>query len=69
MSRKHANAAWYTRLGMDKPHQSVTSAYDEIWISFYPGNGGNGYSMKVSRKDARLLAKRINQCLDATVKK
>ena len=67
--RKHQNAVWHTRLAMDKPYQCVTSAYNDIWVSFYPGNGGNGYSMKISRADARLLAKRINQCLDATVKK
>ena len=29
----------------------------------------DGYLIEMSRKDARLLAKRINQCLDGTVKR
>lgn len=69
VNRKHQNAVWVTRLGNGKPYQTVTSEYNEIWVAFYPGNGGSGYSMKISRADARLLAKRINQCLDATAKK
>lgn len=44
-----------------------TADDDRIEIMFPDGTGyANGFS--VSRKDARLLAKRINQCLDATRK-
>lgn len=53
--------------------RGVGSAYvktaedDKIEILIPDGNGyANGLSF--SRKDARLLAKRINQCLDETVK-
>ena len=67
--RKHANAEWYTRPADDKPYQKVKAADDLIFISFMPGYKLHGYTMTVTRADARLLAKRINQCLDATVKK
>ena len=44
-----------------------TADDDRIEIMFPDGAGyANGFS--ISRKDARLLAKRIKQCLDATRK-
>lgn len=67
--RKHANSLWCTRLDFDKPYQSVGLEGDLIRIAFFPGNKQDGVSVKMSRADARLLAKRINSCLDATVKK
>jgi hypothetical protein len=60
---------WCTRLGMDAPYQTVQTVNKwMLKIAFMPG-GGNGVAMHISRKDARLLAKRINQCLDGTVSK
>ncbi len=66
--RRHLNAVWVTRLDLHRPYQQVGINGDDLAISFMPGKGGTGISINVSRKDARLLAKRINQCLDATVK-
>lgn len=44
-----------------------TADNDKIEILLPDGKGyANGFS--ITRKDARLLAKRINQCLDATRK-
>lgn len=67
--RKYANAEWCTRLDFDRPYQSLGLQGDQIRISFFPGKKGDGFSVAITRADARLLAKRINQCLDATVKK
>jgi hypothetical protein len=62
------NAAWHTRFGY--PYQSVNCAgVDYIGLGFFFEKVQQGIGIKISRKDARLLAKRINQCLDATVKK
>lgn len=44
-----------------------TAAADRIAIGF-PLGDGTVTVCYVTRKDARLLAKRLNQCLDATVK-
>jgi len=67
--RKYANTSWHTRLDHDRPYQMVMADGDVINVSFMPGNKEDGYSFPISRAEARLLAKRINQCLDATVKK
>ena len=67
--RKYANTEWHTRIDYDRPYQSVKIVDDDIQIGFMPGNKMDGYAFKISRADARLLAKRINECLDATVKK
>jgi len=67
--RKHENVAWCTRLDFNRPYQMVGIEGDQIEISFFPGNKGDGASVVIDRSDARLLAKRINSCLDATVKK
>lgn len=45
-----------------------TAANDRVDI-WGPTWRGDSTMITVSRQDARLLAKRINQCLDATVKK
>ena len=68
MSRPHKNSIWLTRLDWNMPYQQVNTDGDLIEIGFWPG-GGNGIKHRITRADARLLAKRINQCLDATVKK
>jgi len=67
--RKYANTSWHTRLDHDRPYQMVTAEGDLIRVAFMPGKKQDGYSLAFPRSDARLLAKRINQCLDATVKK
>lgn len=70
MARHLQTSVWHTRLETDRPYQTVrTVSESEVSIGFFPGNLGAGYGMTISRKDARLLAKRINQCLDGTAKK
>lgn len=54
-------------LYFDQPYIRTNDS-DGISISF-PDGVGYATTHYVTREDARLLAKRINQCLDATVKK
>lgn len=70
MAKHMDNTVWCTRLETDRPYQTVKTVDEKtVSIGFMPGGGVAGYGFHVSRKDARLLAKRINACLDATVKK
>jgi hypothetical protein len=67
--RKFENQIFCTRLDFERPYQMCAAHGEMIQISMMPGAGGSGYMHTLTRKDARLLAKRINACLDATVKK
>lgn len=64
--RPHANSVWPTR-------RDLTGAYvttnDDLIALFVPGSPGSehGMTFRLDRQEARLLAKRLNQCLDATV--
>ena len=62
-------AIWSLRKpGPGRP-QSYVQTKDEqsLWLTLPdPGDERMVYQFPISRKDARLLAKRINQCLDAT---
>ena len=68
MMAKHLNITWPTR------HWSASNAYQmvrtenekEIHISFMPGGLRHGVGHILTRADARLLARRIMQCLEAT---
>lgn len=65
--RKHENTIWLTRFDKVKPYQVVRHGSKGFaYISFFPGNKQNGIGVSITRKDARLLAKRINQFLDET---
>ena len=65
MAKYLPSVIWSTRL--KGAHQIVsTASLAKIKISFMPGDGKDGLSFLLLRKDARLLAKRINQCLDET---
>jgi len=58
---------WNTRIGADDAYQTVrTKDNSHITIGLFPGNRCDGIGFTLSRLDARLLAKRINQCLDET---
>lgn len=66
MMNRAPNTLWSLR-GVNSLYVK-TADDDKIEILFPDGRGyANGFS--ISRKDARLLAKRINQCLDETRKK
>jgi hypothetical protein len=45
-----------------------TTEDDRISILYYGEDADRAQSIILSRKDARLLAKRINQCLDSTAR-
>jgi len=51
------------------PNGYVSTREDDLIQVAYFEREGYPQSMTLSRKDARLLAKRINQCLDGTVKR
>ncbi len=57
------NTLWSLR-GFDSMYVK-TADNDKIEI-LVPDGKGYADGLSISRKDARLLAKRINQCLDAT---
>jgi len=58
---------WQTRLDGKGPYQwTQTASKSDVWIGFMPGNKEPGFKVRMSRRDARLLAKRITQCLDDT---
>lgn len=67
--RPNSNVEYVSRL---KPPYvgAMVDMEDENRISLRIMNAdGKGFAISVTRHDARMLAKRINQCLDATVKK
>ena len=67
MSKHKPTTVWMTRLDSKKPYQTVRTRMDgEIAIAFFPGNRGDGFGVTIRRRDARMLARRINQCLDDT---
>lgn len=56
-------------LRRDKLKPFVSTAPNDL-IEIYNGVvNGHEQLIELTRRDARLLAKRINQCLDATVKR
>lgn len=63
------NAVWMCREVGVYPNASVACDDDDlIKVAVEPGDG-KSYGLRMSRKTARLLAKRINACLDATLDK
>lgn len=70
MARHLPTVAWHTHLDWKRPYQAVRT-HDEntLIISIMPGNRADGVGFKISRKDARLLARRIEQCLKGTLSK
>lgn len=67
--RRFLNQDWHTRLTHDGPYQTVRCIEgDRIQIGFMPGNKKDGFGVSLPRADAKLLARRIEQCLKATVK-
>lgn len=49
------------------PQPHVRTADERTLVLTWPaGESGYAYELRINRRDARLLARRINQCLDAT---
>ena len=67
--RPHANSVWITKFTTGPYQQVQADDNNGIWISFLPGNRQEGFGIQLTRQQARLLAKRMNECLDATAKK
>ena len=72
--KRFANVIWQARKWGTYPNGHVKLQYPEVkgrkrtrYIAVYvePGDG-QSYGLRIERKLARLLAKRINQCLDQT---
>lgn len=67
MAKHLPTTVWHTRLGTEAPYQTVrTHDGKTVIVGFMPGKKMDGWAILLSRKDARLLARRINQCLDHT---
>lgn len=69
--RSNRHTVWTTRIG-DGMYQCVRVSDkddDKLQISLFPGEKKDGIGFVLTRPDARLLARRINQCLDATRKR
>jgi len=67
--RPHANSIWPTRRGPGYQHVRPEGDLIELWVADgrYLDGMPTGIVHQLSRADARLIAKRLNQCLDATV--
>jgi len=67
MAKHLESVSWHTRIGTSGPYQAVsTSSETSLRIGFFPGWGKDGIGVEISRKDAKLLARRIEQCLAGT---
>lgn len=66
--RPHQNTIFCTRNDFNRPYQSAQIEGEKIKVGLWLGDMKPGYTFTLSRSDARLFAKRINQCLDATRK-
>lgn len=64
--RPHANSIWPTRRDLSGAYVRPDGNRIMAWVPDYPGDSF-GTVLRLDRSEARLLAKRLNQCLDATV--
>ncbi len=64
---KHKNAVWPVKPVGEYPQIYVATQNDkEIYLQFHKEQGPAGIRLVMSRRQARMLARRINQCLDDT---
>jgi len=63
--RPHANSIWPTRRDLTGAYVQAYGDRVALWI---PAGSGpeDGMRFLLGRQEARLIAKRLNQCLDAT---
>jgi hypothetical protein len=66
MSDTRISAIWSTRRDMTGSY--VRCAEDDLIEVCVPIGNGMAQCVPFTRREARLVAKRINECLDATVK-
>lgn len=68
MRRHEPCVVWpIRRIGVYPQWIVKTHDVDTLEIQCFP-DAGDGVGLRISRKDARMLAKRLNQCLDDTMK-
>jgi len=67
--RPHANSIWPTRRDLSGAYVKPIGDRVTLWLPDGRTENGmrTGYTHLLSRSEARLIAKRLNQCLDATV--
>lgn len=67
--RPHANSIWPTRRDLSGCYVKPSDDSVELWIpdGGYHEGMRTGFAVLIARSEARLIAKRLNQCLDATV--
>jgi hypothetical protein len=66
MSAPRSAAIWSTRRDMTGCY--VRCVEDDLIEIFVPVGNGIGHRVSMPRSEARMVARRINECLDATVK-
>lgn len=67
MSAPRTPAIWATKRDLTGPY--VRCGEDDTIEVFLPETGMNGVLVNLgSRRESRLIAQRINECLDGTVK-
>ena len=64
--RPHANSIWPTRRDLSGAYVRAYGEKIQMWVPRHAG-AQDGTAFVIDRAEARLLAKRLNQCLDATV--
>lgn len=71
MSNRAPSTVWGLRDLSKYPNGYVrtTEADDGIELVYFTAPGAYAQVITMTRADARLLAKRINECLDSTVKR
>ena len=68
MRRHEPCVVWpMRRIGVYPQWIVRTSDESTLEVQFFP-DAGDGLGFKISRSDARMLARRLNQCLDDTMK-
>ncbi len=67
--RPGEGSIWLTRPIGAYPQIYVEAKGELIDITSFAVEGSDGWGFALTRQEARLLARRINQCLDATVKR
>ncbi|HEX6684984.1 MAG TPA: hypothetical protein VF062_19500 [Candidatus Limnocylindrales bacterium] len=67
---RRPDASWLMRWPASVyPNGYVRTAIDDLIQIVYFERDGQAQVLMLNRRDARLLARRINQCLDGTVKR
>ena len=67
MPKHKPGSIWMMRSPGKYPNGEVSTTLDgRLSLSYYEKRIGYITGISMSRRDARLLAKRINQCLDET---